>query len=94
MVRSVPILPDLVVVLGTALLVARAFSAEVPVAQSAALQINNIRANAGTVGLYEKFELTFDITGTVAANSYYPYDPSPPLSPGRPADGGRRRMAV
>ncbi|MCS7177796.1 MAG: DUF5060 domain-containing protein, partial [Anaerolineae bacterium] len=52
----------------------------------ASLQILNIRANTTTVGLYEKLELTFDITGTVATNPYFPYDPSPP--PGVPAGVG------
>ncbi|MCS7179574.1 MAG: hypothetical protein N0A03_09980, partial [Anaerolineae bacterium] len=41
----------------------------------ASLQIRNLQANASTVGLYEKLELTFDITGTVATNPYFPYDP-------------------
>ncbi len=52
-------------------------------AQSPALQILDIRTNADTVGLYEKFELTFDITGTVATNPFFPYDPGLP-----PGDGG------
>jgi hypothetical protein len=38
------------------------------------------------VGRYEKFELTFDITSTVATNLYFPYDPDPP--PGAPAGVG------
>lgn len=47
-------------------------------AQSSALQIENLQANTNTVGLYEKFELTFTIRGSVATNPYFPYDPSPP----------------
>jgi len=47
-------------------------------AQSPTLQIRNILAGGNTVGRYEKFELTFDITGTVATNPYFPYDPNPP----------------
>ncbi len=51
-----------------------------------ALQIVNVQANATTIGLYEKFELTFGISGSVATNPYFPYDPSPP--PGVPAGVG------
>lgn len=43
-----------------------------------ALRISAIQANASSVGLYEKFELTFSIEGSVASNPYFPYDPSPP----------------
>lgn len=43
-----------------------------------ALQIVDLQANPTTVGLYEKFELTFAITGSVATNPYFPYDPAPP----------------
>jgi hypothetical protein len=60
----------------------------VPCADAAptALQIENLRASAATVGLYEKFELTFTITGSGATNPYFPYDPAPP--PGVPASVG------
>jgi hypothetical protein len=44
--------------------------------------IVNAHASASTVSRYEKFELSFDITGTVATNLYFPYDPDPP--PGVP----------
>jgi hypothetical protein len=56
-------------------------SSPVPRADAAptALQIVNLQASAATVGLYEKFELTFNINGSVATNLYFPYDPSPPL---------------
>ncbi|MGB5933516.1 MAG: hypothetical protein WBH57_10680, partial [Anaerolineae bacterium] len=40
--------------------------------------ISNVQANASTVGLYEKFELTFEISGTTATNLQFPYDPDPP----------------
>lgn len=50
------------------------------------LRIVNVRPNTSTVGRYEKFELTFDVTGTVATNPYFPYDPGPP--PGVPAGVG------
>ena len=55
-------------------------SSPVPRADAAptALQIVNLQASAATVGLYEKFELTFNINGSVATNPYFPYDPSPP----------------
>jgi len=38
-----------------------------------------------TVGLYDSFVLTFNVT-TTATNPYFPYDPDPP--PGVPAGGG------
>jgi len=47
-------------------------------AAPAALRISGIQANASSVGLYEKFELTFSVEGSVATNPYFPYDPSPP----------------
>jgi hypothetical protein len=53
---------------------------------SAALQIVDLQASSTTVGLYEKFELTFRVTGSVATNPYFPYDPNPP--PGVPAGVG------
>ncbi|MDW8351152.1 MAG: hypothetical protein RML99_04495, partial [Anaerolineae bacterium] len=56
------------------------------VAQSGSLQIVNVQPSATTVGLYEKFELTFDILGSVANNPHFPYDPNPP--PGVPAGVG------
>ncbi|MCX7841196.1 MAG: DUF5060 domain-containing protein, partial [Anaerolineae bacterium] len=55
-------------------------------AKPSALQIENLQANATTIGLYEKFELTFTIRGSVATNPYFPYDPSPPA--GVPAGVG------
>ena len=55
-------------------------------AAPSALQVINVQANATTIGLYEKFELTFTINGSVATNPYFPYDPSPP--PGVPAGVG------
>lgn len=39
--------------------------------------VSNVSAPS-TVGLYEKFEVTFDVS-TVAENVYWPYDPSPPV---------------
>ncbi len=86
MKRPGPILCGLVIALGAVLLPARALGRKSEAAPSTTLQIHNIRANADTVGLYEKFELTFDITGTVATNPFFPYDPSPP--PGVPAGVG------
>lgn len=50
------------------------------------LQIVDVHLNASTVGQYERFELTFDITGIVATNPSFPYDPDPP--PGVPAGVG------
>jgi hypothetical protein len=40
--------------------------------------ISNIVANSDTVGRYEKFEVTFDISETTAINPQFPYDPDPP----------------
>jgi hypothetical protein len=40
--------------------------------------IVNVRTNGSMVGRYEKFELTFDVTGSTATNLYFPYDPDPP----------------
>lgn len=42
-------------------------------------QIISVGANSATVGRYDKFELTFDITGTVATYLDWPYDPAPPF---------------
>ncbi|MCS6844018.1 MAG: DUF5060 domain-containing protein [Caldilineales bacterium] len=50
------------------------------------LQIANVTENADPVGLYEKFELTFDVLGSVATLPDFPYDPAPP--PGVPAGVG------
>lgn len=49
-------------------------------------QILNVQTSTGTVGRFEKFELTFDITGAVASNLDWPYDPDPPS--GLPAGVG------
>ncbi len=51
-----------------------------------ALYIADVQASATTVGLYEKFELTFVISGSVATNPHFPYDPNPP--PGVPVGVG------
>lgn len=66
---------------GTALPAPRAFAT-----QRSHLQIMNLQPSALTVGLYEKFELTFDVTGSVATNPHFPYDPNPP--PGVPPGVG------
>lgn len=50
----------------------------VQVAASTGPRVVNLQVNAEQVGLYEKFELTFDITDTVATNLQLPYDPAPP----------------
>src|SRR5688572_7296287 len=49
------------------------------------LQISGVSAPA-TVARYDKFEITFNVTGTVATNLQMPYDPAPP--PGIPARWG------
>lgn len=41
------------------------------------LQISDISAPA-SVGKYEKFEISFNVTGSVATNMQMPYDPAPP----------------
>ena len=41
------------------------------------LQIRGVTA-AGSVPKYEQFEVTFNVTGSVAANLQMPYDPAPP----------------
>jgi len=53
---------------------------------AAGLIVTHVEANATSVGLYEKFELTFEVSGTVASHFDWPYDPSPP--PGVPAGVG------
>jgi len=50
------------------------------------LQINDFEASSATVGRFEKLELTFDISGTVATYLDWPYDPDPP--PGLPVGVG------
>lgn len=52
----------------------------------AGLQIINVETNSAVVGCYETFELSFDITDTVASSLDWPYDPDPP--PGLPAGVG------
>jgi uncharacterized repeat protein (TIGR01451 family) len=42
-------------------------------------QIVSVEASSATVGRYDRFELTFDITGTVATHLDWPYDPAPPF---------------
>ncbi|MDW8395418.1 MAG: DUF5060 domain-containing protein [Anaerolineae bacterium] len=63
-----------------------------PAMAQGGLSIVNLQANTSTVGQYEKFELTFDINGSVATNPYFPYDPTPP--PGVPAGVGITVEAV
>ncbi len=53
-------------------------STQLAFANPTALSITNLQANSISVGLYEKFELTFQIQGSVASNPYFPYDPNPP----------------
>jgi hypothetical protein len=50
------------------------------------LQILDVEANSAIVDRFEKFELTFDITDTVAIHLDWPYDPGAP--PGLPAGVG------
>jgi hypothetical protein len=50
------------------------------------LEIANVQANAATVDRFAKFELTFDVNGSVATYPDWPYDPVPP--PGVPAGVG------
>ena len=71
------------VILGASLLT---FVQSRAAAAPTALQIVGLRSSAATVGLYEKFELTFNINGSVATNPYFPYDPAPPA--GVPAGVG------
>jgi uncharacterized repeat protein (TIGR01451 family) len=61
-------------------------AAALPASLNGSPAIVNVHANATTVGRYEKFELTFDITGTTATHLDWPYDPDPP--PGLPAGVG------
>jgi len=69
----------MITVLMVALVLASiAAPAQKATAVPSALQIANIQINVSNVGLYEKFELTFTINGTVATNPSFPYDPSPP----------------
>ena len=60
-----------------------------------ALQIANISTNATDyldqqIPKYGKLEITFQITGTVAGNFQFPYDPAPPngIDPGNPLHQG------
>jgi hypothetical protein len=61
-------------------------AAALPASLNGGPAIVNVHANATTVGRYEKFELTFDITGTTATHLDWPYDPDPPS--GLPAGVG------
>ncbi|MBX6771837.1 MAG: hypothetical protein IRY83_08945 [Chloroflexi bacterium] len=53
---------------------------------AAGLAITGLTASASSVPLYQKFELTFNVSNTVATNLQFPYDPAPP--PGLPAGIG------
>ncbi|MEN6532442.1 MAG: hypothetical protein ABFD89_02195 [Bryobacteraceae bacterium] len=53
----------------------RSFKAERT--DAAGLAIANVSAPS-QVAAYERFEITFDVTNTVAGNYQFPYDPSPP----------------
>lgn len=53
------------------------------------LSITNQTQSQGSIPLYQKFEATFNVTGTVATNLDFPYDPAPP--PGLP---GRIGLSV
>ena len=46
--------------------------------------ISNVQTNAAEIERYEKFEITFEITGTTATTPDLPYDPAPPpgVTPG------------
>ena len=79
--RAVACLTLLVLLLGSCAAVPCTVSS-----QGGGPTVANLRANAETVGRYEKFELTFDITDTVATDPYFPYDPDPPA--GVPAGVG------
>lgn len=45
---------------------------------ASALSISGLTANAASVPMYSKFELTFNIANSSATNLQIPYDPSPP----------------
>ncbi|MHB1459507.1 MAG: hypothetical protein ACYC0V_21560, partial [Armatimonadota bacterium] len=66
------------------LILSLAITALLAVSGSAAPSVANVSAPA-TAGLYNKYEVTFDVS-TVAANCYWPYDESP--NPGVPAGVG------
>lgn len=57
---------------------------------SAAPSISNISTNSNTIPKYEKFEITFDVTGSAAGNPQFPYNPSPPpgIDPTNPKHQG------
>ncbi|HEX5414450.1 MAG TPA: hypothetical protein VFZ25_02215 [Chloroflexota bacterium] len=42
------------------------------------LGVSGLTANAPSVSLYEKFEVTFQVDNSVATNFQFPYDPAPP----------------
>src|SRR5206468_9010436 len=41
--------------------------------------ISGVVANSFSINIYEKFELTFNVTGSPATNLQFPYDPAPPV---------------
>jgi hypothetical protein len=49
----------------------------IPSVSFAAPLISNIQENSNDVGMYEKFELSFDVD-TATTNPYFPYDENPP----------------
>ncbi len=56
--------------------------ADAPTQAATALTIADVQANAASVGLYQKFQITFQVADTVATHLDWPYDPAPP--PGIP----------
>lgn len=52
------------------------FAALCSSATMGAPSVSNVSANASSVGTYDKYELTFNVS-TAATNSYWPYDTSP-----------------
>lgn len=60
--------------------------AHLPARAASGPTIADVQANAASVGLYEKFELTFEVNDTVAMHLDWPYDPAPPA--GVPAGVG------
>src|SRR6476646_3873870 len=41
--------------------------------------VSGVVANSFSINIYEKFELTFNVTGSPATNLQFPYDLAPPV---------------
>lgn len=64
-------------IVGVAFILKRGYFIDKKVSAQTSLAISNVYQSSNSIALYDKVELKFDITGTVATNLQWPYDPGP-----------------